>query len=601
MWWKIGYVGNKKAQPILVSGLRALEYRGYDSAGIYTTLSGRVRSLGDIDALEKRLSKKDDSTAGVAHTRWATHGQPAEDNAHPHTDKAEKIYLVHNGIIENYQDLKQALIKDGVRFTSETDTEVLTQLIGKYYKGNIAEAVQKALKEVRGAYGIAVMSHDDPAKIVVAKMGSPVVIGIGNGAHFVASDTSALVAYTKRIIYLEDGDMAVLTPMAYTITNNSQKQERIPETITDSVAVIQKEGYEHFMLKEIEEGPQVVRDTLRGRLMKDTAKLGGLEQVALECAAMTRLTIVGCGSAYLAGYVGKYLIEAYAGVPTTAVIASEYRYGALLPEVDSVVLAITQSGETADTLAAIRAAKEAHLLTLGVVNVVGSTIARETDAGVYNHIGPEVAVASTKAFISELVILVLVALFLGRQRTMSKREGAAIVEALEQLPHHMERVLKEKDTIKKLAKKYAKYEHMMFIGRGTHMPIAYEGALKLKEVSYIHAEAYPAGELKHGPIALLEKGFPVLGLLPKDALYEKMYSNLEEVKARRAPLVVVATIGDRKAAEVADDVIKVPKTHDVVQPIVMAVALHLFAYYAGVARGHNVDRPRNLAKSVTVE
>lgn len=600
----IGYVGDKNAAPVLLEGLRTLEYRGYDSAGMYIPAAGVHKSLGPIENLAALLAEQPSFSglSGIAHTRWATHGVPSEINAHPHSSADGNLWIVHNGIIENYQELKADLAAAGVSCASQTDTEVLALLIGQCYQGDVAQAVRTALLQVRGAYGLAVMHEDHPEQIVVTRLGSPIVIGVGDTAHYVASDPSALLAHTKRVVYLEDGELAVVTATTCQVaTLAGAAKSTTVELLEQEVADVQKNGYEHFMLKEIMEGPQVVRDTLRGRLGAHGVKLGGLESIQSELAQLQRLTITACGSAYLAGYVGKYALETYARLPVEIAFASEYRYQTNLPAAHEAVLAITQSGETADTLAALREARELGLLTLGVVNVVGSSIARETDAGVYNHIGPEIAVASTKAFISELVVVLLIAIVLGAEREADTTELAAIQTALAALPDQIEKLLQDTESIQAVAKKYAKYEHAMYIGRNAHMPIAYEGALKLKEVTYIHAEAYAAGELKHGPIALLDERFPVIALAPQDATYEKMISNIEEVKARQAPVLAIATEGDTAITAIADDVLFVPKTHAAVQPILSVIPLHLLAYYIGVEKGLNVDRPRNLAKSVTVE
>lgn len=607
----IGVVGENETRSTvetLLAGLRTLEYRGYDSAGLAVAGSagGVVKAVGDIAQLEGAVARKGQAfsgPAGIAHTRWATHGEPTETNAHPHTDAAGSISVVHNGIIENYQSLKDMLAAQGIACSTATDTEVLAKLIGIHYAGNLTTAVTAALAMVRGAYGIAVMHHDRPAEIVVARLGSPIVLGIGEEQHFVASDTSALLPYTRRMVYLEDGDVATLSPTDYRVqTLTGNPREPLPEEIESDIATVQKGGYEHFMLKEIMEGPQVVTDTLRGRLLADSVKLGGLEPLLSEIHTLDRLTIAACGTASIAGYTGQYWLEEYAGIPVEVVLASEYRYKTNWPDRNHALLAITQSGETADTLAAVREAKRLNMLTLGVVNVVGSTIARETDAGVYNHAGPEVAVASTKAFISQLVVLALITILIGRNRNqLSEERGTALVAALAELPSVIERVLKTASAVKTVAKQYAHFEHMMFIGRHSHAPIAAEGALKLKEVSYIHAEAYAAGELKHGPIALLDEQFPVVAIAPQDGVYEKMISNMEEVKARKAPLIAVVTEGDTHAAALADHVLEVPKVHPLLQPIISVIPLHLFAYYVGLEKELNVDRPRNLAKSVTVE
>jgi glutamine---fructose-6-phosphate transaminase (isomerizing) len=599
-----GYVGQRTAEPLLLEGLRTLEYRGYDSAGIFVPGFGAVKAVGPIDSLAAKIKETIGGTSGIAHTRWATHGEPTEKNAHPHRDASGQIWLVHNGIIENYRGIKEGLIAQGITFESDTDTEVLTKLIGTLYRGKLEEAVAEALRMVRGTYGLAVMSEKEPHVVVAARMGSPIVLGIGSDGNFVASDPSALLVHTKDVIYLDDGEMATITKDSYTVTSlTGEKHDKTPEKVEWDFESAQKGGFEHFMIKEINEAPEVIENTIRGRLLLDKgrAKLGGVESVLKELTSLNRLQIVGCGSAYYAGLVGRYLLEEYAGLPTDVDLASEYRYKRNLPDKKSAVLAVSQSGETADTLASIRSAKEKGLLTLGVINAVGSTIARETDAGVYNHAGPEVAVASTKAFISQLTVFALLTLLIGRERGMSQQEGKEIAEALHSLPEHLRNILKKADEIKVIAEKYAAYRDAIFIGRKFHTPIAYEGALKLKECAYLHAEAYAGGELKHGPIAMLDPDFPIIALAPQDDVYEKMISNIEEVKARKAPILAFGTLGDSHLASLANDVIYMPKVHPIIQPIITTVPLHLFAYYVGTTRGFNVDRPRNLAKSVTVE
>lgn len=599
-----GYVGNRTAEPILIEALRTLEYRGYDSAGIFIPNHGAVKAVGPIDNLASKITETIGGSSGIAHTRWATHGEPTEINAHPHQGQNGIVWIVHNGIIENYREIKDQLRERGIKLTSDTDTEVLAKLIESFYTDSLESAVRLALDTVEGTYGLAVMSIHNPGEVVVARMGSPIVLGIGTDGNYVSSDPSALMKHTKDVIYLEDGEMAVITKDGYQVsTIRGQKKEKKPERLSWDVESVQKQGYEHFMLKEIFEAPEVIRNTIRGRLLpkQGKVKLGGLESVIARLSKLNRLQIVGCGSAYYAGQVGRYILEEYAGLPVDVELASEYRYKTNHPDKNSALLAVSQSGETADTLASIRSAKEAKLLTLGVVNMVGSTIARDTDAGVYNHAGPEVAVASTKAFISQLTVLAMLSVLIGRERGMDKDTGVEIVEALRSLPEVLEQILKQADTIKAVAEKYANYRDAIFIGRKFHTPIAYEGALKLKEVAYIHAEAYAGGELKHGPIAMLDENFPVIALAPKDDVYEKMISNIQEVKARKAPVLAFGTEGDKALAELVDDVIYVPKVHPIVQPIVTTVPLHLFAYYVGTSKGLNVDRPRNLAKSVTVE
>jgi glucosamine--fructose-6-phosphate aminotransferase (isomerizing) len=599
-----GYNGTRTACPILLEGLRTLEYRGYDSAGLFIPGQKLIKAVGPIDALSKKIPDPLPGTIGIAHSRWATHGAPTEANAHPHTDASGTIAIVHNGIIENYQELKEGLRMQGLKFYSDTDTEVLAKLIGTLYAGDLLKAVQRALSMVRGTYGLAVVAEQQPEELVVARLGSPIVIGIGSDGNLVSSDPAALLPYTKDVVYLEDGDCAVIKKDSYQIfSNRGQSKVVSPETIDWDVESVQKQGYEHFMLKEIMEAPEVLANTIRGRLQveKGRAKLGGFETVLDSLSKLQRLTIIGCCSAYYAGMVGRSMLEEYAHVPVEVELGSEYRYKHQFPDSSSGVLAVTQSGETADTLASIRKAKEMGMLTLGMVNVVGSTIARETMAGAYNHAGPEVAVASTKAFVSQLTTFVLFTLLLGRERGMSLETGKVIAEGLQTLPTLVEQYLRDTSHIKTVATKYAHCRDAIFIGRKLHMPIAYEGALKLKEVSYIHAEAYAGGELKHGPIAMLDKDFPVIALAPVDDVYEKMVSNIEEVRARSAPVLLITTADNASAEMIADDVITVPKVHPILQPIMTTIPLQLLSYYIGVAKGLNVDRPRNLAKSVTVE
>ncbi len=599
-----GYVGSRTASPILLEGLRTLEYRGYDSAGIFIPGNAPIKAVGPIDNLAKKIESPLSGTSGIAHTRWATHGAPTEVNAHPHTDMSGSLAIVHNGIIENFRQLKEGLKAQGISFESETDSEVLAKLIGTLYKGDLLEAVRSALAMVRGTYGLVVIANNQPGTIVTARMGSPIVLGLASDGNLVSSDPSALLAHTKDVIYLEDGEYAVVTKDFYQImTLKGQKRDKKPETVEWDVEEVQKQGYEHFMLKEIFEAPEVIKNTIRGRLLVDKgrAKLGGLEPVLDQLTSLNRLVIVGCGSAYYAGEVGRYILEEYAGLPVDVELGSEYRYKRNLPDKNSAVLAVTQSGETADTLASLRSAKEQNLLTLGIVNAVGSTIARETDAGVYNHAGPEVAVASTKAFISQLTVFVLLTLLIGREKGMTQEEGEEIAAGLEKLPEILEKYLKDTKAIEVVAKKYANYRDAMFIGRKFHTPIAYEGSLKLKEVTYIHAEAYAGGELKHGSIAMLDENFPLVAIVPKDDVYEKMISNIEEVRARKAPVLAIGTEGDADLEKVADDVLHIPKVHPILQPVVTTVPMQLLAYYIGIEKGLNVDRPRNLAKSVTVE
>jgi glutamine---fructose-6-phosphate transaminase (isomerizing) len=599
-----GYVGTKEVTPLLLEGLKTLEYRGYDSSGIFIPNEGIVRAVGPIDALIEKISTVIPGTTGIAHTRWATHGVAVEANAHPHLDMSGSIAVVHNGIIENYREIKEGLRMQGITFVSDTDTEVLAKLIGSLYTGDLVGAVQQALRRVTGTYGLAVASNHHVSQIVVAKMGSPIVLGIASHGTFISSDPSVLLAYTKDVVYLEDGECAVIKKDSYKIsTIKGEIRSRAPQAVEWDIETVQKNGYEHFMQKEIFEAPEVIENAIRGRLLLEEgrAKLGGLEPVLEQIASLNRLMVIGCGSAYYAGQVGRYMLEEYANLPVEVELGSEYRYKKNIFDKNSAVLAITQSGETADTLASVRSAKQQEQLTLGIVNVVGSTIARETSAGVYNHAGPEVAVASTKAFMSQLTVLVLFTLLVGRERGMSKEEGKQIARGLYELPKLVETYLANTDEIKKVASKYASYRDAMYIGRKFHTPIAHEGSLKLKEVTYIHAEAYAGGELKHGSIAMLDENFPVIALAPVDDVYEKMVSNIEEAKARKAPILLITTEGNHQASDIADDVLYIPKVHPILQPIVTSIPLHLLAYYIGIEKGLNVDRPKNLAKSVTVE
>ncbi|MFN3188450.1 MAG: glutamine--fructose-6-phosphate transaminase (isomerizing) [Candidatus Paceibacteria bacterium] len=601
-----GYVGSKDAQEVLLGGLRTLEYRGYDSAGVYVAGAGVAKSVGKVVELEEKLKSKPLlGTSGIAHTRWATHGEPSEINAHPHTDMSEMVWLVHNGIIENWQEIREGLLAQGISCVSKTDTEVLAKLIGTFYVGDLRKAVMEALAIVRGAYGIAVMSEHRSKEIVVAKMGSPIVLGVGENEYFISSDPSALLSHTRTVVYLEDGEVAKVTAEGYEVmTLRGQKLKKPIKALDWDVSIAQKNGFDHFMLKEIFEGPEVIKNTIAGRILADDTgvKLGGLESYLPQITALERLLIVGCGSAYYAGQVGRLMLEQYAGLPVEVELGSEYRYKRRFIHDKSALLAVTQSGETADTLASVRVAKEMGMLTLGIVNTVGSTIARETDAGVHNHAGPEIAVASTKAFLSQLTVFVLVTVLIGRANgSLSVNEAREILIGLRGLPEILQSILKQAKEIETVAKKYATYRDMMYIGRKFHAPIAYEGSLKLKEVSYIHAEAYAGGELKHGSIALLGPDFPVFALIPEDDVREKMLSNIEEVRARKTPVISLACEGDLEAERLADDVIYIPKVHPILQPIVSTVPLQLFAYYVGVAKGLDVDQPRNLAKSVTVE
>ncbi|MDD5165593.1 MAG: glutamine--fructose-6-phosphate transaminase (isomerizing) [Candidatus Pacebacteria bacterium] len=600
------YTGKKNSTSILLDGLTSLEYRGYDSAGIFIPGSGSIKSVGAVNNLKKKITKTIQGTSGIAHLRWATHGEPTEINAHPHHDCTENIWLVHNGIIENYKELKEKLSALGHTFKSSTDTEVLAHLIEHHLHKtkDFEKAVIATLNEVTGTYGIAVAHNTDPDKIIAARNGAPVVIGIGNNENFVASDPTPILRHTKNVIYLHDGEVAVITPESHHIYNlNSILIERQKETIDWDVEQVKKDGYEHFMLKEIMQGPEVIENTIRGRLIieEGTAKLGGLEMVTDKLRSIKRIVIVGCGTAYYAGLVGEYMLEEYAGIPVEVEVGSEFRYRKPIMDEHTALLAISQSGETADTLEAIREAKRKGALTLGIVNTVGSTIARETDAGIYNHAGPEIGVASTKAFISQLTALSLFTLFLGRQRTMSQSTGKQIAEEIKLLPEKIKSILAQKETIRKIAEKYSNSRDFLFIGRKYNYPIAFEGALKLKEVSYIHAEGYGAGEMKHGPLAMIDENFPTLAIAPLDSVYEKMISNIQEIKARKGKIVVITTEKNTQIKDMAEDIIYIPETLEVLSPLLTIVPLQLFAYYFARKKGLDVDRPRNLAKSVTVE
>lgn len=603
----VGYIGKENNIKIGLDALKRLEYRGYDSAGLAVFNPEKkeifsLKSVGKINSLEDKISQADlnllKGSPALFHTRWATTGQVTEENAHPHWDCQRNIFLVHNGIIENYQKLKTELIKDGHKFNSDTDTEVLCHLIEKYFQGNLEEAVRKALREVRGAYGIVVIAKEDPEKLVAARLSSPLLIGVNGSEYIVASDPTAIVPYTKKIINLGDNEIATITPEKFFIL-----KERIPEDLDLKVEEIQKGGFPHFMLKEIFEEPEAIRNSIKGRLILEEglAKLGGLEQVADKLKGIDRLIIIACGTARYAGLVGEYMIEEYAGIPVEVDIGSEFRYRKPIINEKTGVLAISQSGETADTLAAAREAKRKGALTLGITNMVGSSQTRENDAGVYNHIGPEIAVASTKAFISQMTILALLAIYLGRQREMSLVTGKRIAQELQRLPELAERVLKQDQKIKELAKKYSKFSNFFYLGRKYNYPIAMEGALKLKEVSYLHAESYPAGEMKHGPIALINENFPSVFIAPSDSVYEKMVNAIEETKARKGKIIAIATEGNEEIKKIADDVIYIPKTLEMLTPILAIIPLHLFAYHMGVLLGNDVDKPRNLAKAVSVE
>jgi glucosamine--fructose-6-phosphate aminotransferase (isomerizing) len=608
----VGYLGPKEAAPILLDGLNRLEYRGYDSAGI--TILGddgkltTVKKPGKISVLEEAMGADwPKGSCGIGHTRWATHGAPTEENAHPHFSADGDITLVHNGIIENANELRQDLEELGYVFLSETDTEVLIHLVDEAFKGNetLEDAVAAALLQVEGAYGIAVISSRDPRKIVAARHGSPLLIGIGkNGEYLVGSDAAAVVNYTRDVVYLEEGDVAVLNGEGHWTFHLERGAVTRPiSRVTWEMGAIEKGGFEHFMLKEIFEQPSSLRDVLRGRLLPEegVAKLGGITISDLELLRIKRIIITGCGTSWHSALLGEFMLEDLARVPVEVEYASEFRYRSPLVDETTLVIAVSQSGETADTLAALREAKRRGAPTMGIVNAVGSTIARETDFGVYLHAGPEIGVASTKAFTSQVVALTLFALYLGRRRGLSLDAGHRIVRALSALPNQVERVLEMDSEIKALAEKYMESKNFLYLGRGYQFPVALEGALKLKEVSYIHAEGYPAAEMKHGPIALIDENMPVVALAPSGPIYPKVLSTIEEVCARQGRVIAVVTEGNNEITEKVDHVISVPSSLPHVQPILTTIPLQLLAYHMAVLKGCNVDQPRNLAKSVTVE
>ncbi|BCX16082.1 MAG: glutamine--fructose-6-phosphate aminotransferase [isomerizing] [Candidatus Parcubacteria bacterium] len=608
----VGYVGKREALPILLDGIKNLEYRGYDSAGILVVDSkGKLslaKSVGKISNLEKKITNQNFSGSwGIVHSRWATHGGVTEANAHPHCDCSKNIWLVHNGIIENFQELKEALLKRGHHFRSQTDTEVIAHLIEeiKKEKGlSLKEAVPLALKKIQGTYGLVILDRREPHLLVAARNFSPLLIGVGNQENIVASDVAAILSHTRKVVYLNDREYALITPQDFEIFNlDSQPISWRVQEIDWDLKAAKKEGFPHFMLKEIFSQPQSLEDSLRGRLLieEGNAKLGGLERIKETLRKINRLYLVGCGTAYFAAKVGEYMLEEYAQIPTKAEIGSEFRYKKPVFLKGDALVAISQSGETADTLAAVREAKEKGVLTLGIVNVVGSSIARQTDAGVYQHIGPEISVASTKAFTSQIAILALLTLFLGRQRNLSLVMGKRIAQELSKIPSLVKKVLSQADLIKNLANKYAGYKNFLFLGRKYNFPVACEGALKLKEISYVHAEGIGSGEMKHGTIAMIDKNFPSIVLAFQDSVYEKNLSNIQEIKARQGKVIALATQGDKKIKKIADDVIYLPKTLEMLMPILAVIPLQLFAYYFAVLKGLDVDHPRNLAKSVTVE
>jgi glucosamine--fructose-6-phosphate aminotransferase (isomerizing) len=605
----VGYIGNRDAVPLLLDGLKRLEYRGYDSAGVAVLRDGKIdvrRSAGKLANLEKALNGTGlRGTAGIGHTRWATHGRPSEENAHPH--RSGPLVLVHNGIIENYAGLKERLQKEGYRFGSETDTEVMAHLIARSVKAGLGleEAVRAATREVRGSYAIAVLCEDEPQTIVAARSGCPLVVGMGAFGTFVASDVPAILAHTRDVVFLEDGEIAVLSRNGLVVKDAEGKPVMRGTTrIAWDTAAAEKGGYPHFMLKEIHEQPQAIRDTMRGRYTyeRGEADLPDIGLTPEQFAETHRVWIVACGTSWHAGLVGKYLIEEMVRAPVQVDIGSEFRYRDPLIGAGDLLVAISQSGETADTLAAVREAKKHGARVVSLCNVVGSSLARESDGVLYTHAGPEIGVASTKAFTAQLTALYLLALHLGRVRdTVSVEQGQAWLDRFVTLPSHVERLLGREAELVAIAKRYHAKRNFLYLGRGINYPIALEGALKLKEISYIHAEGYAAGEMKHGPIALIDKDMPVVVLAPRDRLYEKTVSNLMEVKARNAPVIAFVTEGERELGKIADAVFTVPDVHPLLTPVLFTVPLQLLAYHIAALRGTDVDQPRNLAKSVTVE
>ena len=604
----VGYIGPKDATPILIGGLKRLEYRGYDSAGVALIDRGALetrRAEGKIARLEGVLADQPvKGHVGIGHTRWATHGPPSDRNAHPHLSTDNTVAVVHNGIIENADALRKELQKKGHTFRSDTDTEVLSHLIQELFEGSLEEAVIGALRVVEGTYGIAVVSSKDPGKIVGARKGSPLLVGVGDGQYFLASDASAILAHTREVIYLNEGDLAVLTADGYRILDiNASPIRRSVETIAWDLDAIERGGYEHFMLKEIFEQPQTVANTMRGRLRLEegTSKLGGLNLSHDELMAIDNIVITACGTSWHSALIGELMIEDMARIPVEVEYASEFRYRNPIVTPTTLCIVISQSGETADTLAAMREAKRRGARTLGLVNVVGSTIAREDDGGIYLHAGPEIGVASTKAFTSQVVALALFALKLARKRNLSVARGREVTQALDLLPNQIQAILDQADAIEAIAESYKDVHNFLYLGRGYNFPAALEGALKLKEISYIHAEGYPAAEMKHGPIALIDEKMPVVFIAPHDSVFEKVVSNIQEVKARGGKTIVITSRDEPALAGLMDHEIRIPETVDMLTPVLASIPLQLLAYYIAVKRGANVDQPRNLAKSVTVE
>ena len=607
----VGYTGPREAYPVILKGLKRLEYRGYDSSGV-ALLNGDLKvykKKGKVAELEESVVGINlHAHTGIGHTRWATHGEPSDRNAHPHSSKSGKIAMIHNGIIENYTSIKQELINKGYTFTSDTDTEVLLNFIEDIKQNNnstLEEALRIALKRVVGAYCILLVDEDNPETIIAARKGSPLVIGIGKGEHFLASDASPIIEYTKEVVYVNDYEIAIVKPDELILKNlGNEKQTPFIQKLDMELAKIEKGGYDHFMLKEINEQPETIHDCLRGRLNNETGTItmGGVESYLDALTNANRIVMVACGTSWHAGLIAEYIFEELCRIPVEVEYASEFRYRNPVINKGDVIIAISQSGETADTLVALENAKEKGAVIFGVVNAVGSSIARLSHAGAYTHAGPEIGVASTKAFSGQLVVLTMMALKIGYAKgTINRDRYMKLVQELHAIPEQVKHILQDTSTIKRIALKYRDASDFLYLGRGYNFPVALEGALKLKEISYIHAEGYPAAEMKHGPIALVDENLPVVFVATKDSYYGKIVSNVQEIKARKGKVIAVATEGDTVIAGMADDIMLVPDTDEILAPLLSTIPLQLLSYYIGVAKGLDVDKPRNLAKSVTVE
>jgi len=603
----IGYVGNKNAVPLLISGLRRMEYRGYDSSGIALIDNSQLviyKRKGKIEELEKALNGTSHvAHLGIGHTRWATHGSPTETNAHPQTSRNGKIAIIHNGVIENYSELRKALQMKGYSFKSETDTEILAVLIEDFYEGDLERAVIQALNRVEGTYGLAAVHLLEPDRIVIARKGSPLVVGVGNGEYIIASDLAAMVEHTRDVIFLEDGEVGTVTAHGFHHTTlNAMKISRKTTHVDFSLDQIEKGGYKHFMLKEIMDQPHTLEDTMRGRILVDDGdvRLGGLRLHLDALKHAEHLLFLACGTSYHAAMTGRYMVEEWARIPVEVEYASEFRYRNPIIQKNTIAFAISQSGETFDTLEALREARKRGALCLGIVNTVGSTIARETEGGIYLHAGPEIGVASTKAFTSQVTVLAMISVLLGRQRGMTREQAREVLSDLRRIPELVRQILEHKEEIYNIAKTYSRSSNFLYLARGPNYPVALEGALKLKEISYIHAEGYPAAEMKHGPIALIDRLMPVVFIAIRDNVYQKVITNIEEVRSREGQVIAVACNNDQKISKLANHVIHIPEIHPLLTPLLAVIPLQLLAYYIADMLGWDVDKPRNLAKSVTV-